>query len=243
MAAPTDPAVFSLLTGIKPDPWQADLLRSTAPEIILNCSRQSGKSTTTATLTMHTALYVPDSLILLLSPGERQSGELFKKCIAVYHAAYRPVKALHETELTLALANGSRIVSLPGKDGTVRGFSGARLIVIDEASRVLDSLYYAIRPMLAVSGGRLLLLSTPFGKRGFFHKEWEEGQDWQRFRVPATDCPRIPPAFLANERRSMPAARYAEEYDCIFGDADGAVFSYEQIQAALDDTLEPLWVS
>lgn len=191
---------------------------------------------------MHTALYVPNSLILLLSPGERQSGELFKKCVSVYHAAGCPVKALHETELTLALANGSRIVSLPGKDGTVRGFSGARLIVIDEASRVLDSLYYAIRPMLAVSAGRLLLLSTPFGKRGFFHKEWEEGgPDWKRIRIPARECPRIPATFLENERRRMPAARFAEEYGCTFGDAEGAVFTYEQIQATLNPELEPLW--
>lgn len=242
-AAPHDPVIFSRLAGIVPDPWQAKLLRSTRPRILLNCSRQSGKSTTTATLVMHTALYTPDSLVLLLSPGERQSGELFKKCLAAYHAVGSPVPALHETELTLSLRNGSRIVSLPGKEATVRSYSGVRLLVVDEASRVLDGLYYAVRPMLAVSGGRLLLLSTPFGKRGFFHKEWTEGLGWERFEVPATKCPRISPEFLAEERRTVPLWWYQQEYECIFGDAEGAVFSHEQIRAALDDGLEPLWAS
>lgn len=242
LAAKLDPVVFSRLAGIEPDPWQADLLRSSEPEVILNCSRQSGKSTTTGTLAVHTALYQPGSLILLLSPGMRQSGELFKKCTAAYAASGKPVPAVSETALTLTLENGSRIVSLPGKDGTVRGFSGARLIVIDEAAWVMDALYYAIRPMLAVSGGRLILMSTPFGKRGFFHHEWAQGgSGWRRFRVTAEQCPRISRAFLDNERARMPDAGFQQEYGCTFGEIEGAVFSYEQIQGALDEGLTPLW--
>ncbi len=76
--------------------------------------------------------------------------------------------------MTLRLENGSRIVSLPGTEGTVRGFSGVALLIVDEASRVDDALYHAVRPMLAVSHGKLVLLSTPWGKRGFFYREWAE---------------------------------------------------------------------
>lgn len=238
-----DPVAFSRQIGIDPDEWQADLLESSDPEVILNCSRQSGKSTTTAILAMHTALYQPRSLVLLLSPGLRQSGELFKKCSTVYEAAGRPVPSFSETALTITLVNGSRIVSLPGQEGTVRGYSGVRLAIIDEAAWVMDQLYYAIRPMLAVSNGRLILMSTPFGKRGFFHHEWTEGgSGWHRFRVTAEQCPRISAEFLANERARMPEARYLEEFGCEFGDSEGAVFSYEQIQAALSDEVTPLWV-
>jgi hypothetical protein len=240
--APTDPVVFSRLANIIPDPWQAALLASTAQQILLNCSRQSGKSTTTATLAMHTALYTADSLILLLSPGLRQSGELFRKCLQVSRAAGDPVRAQSATALTLTLANGSRLVSLPGKDGTVRGYSGARLIVIDEAAWVLDALYFAVRPMLAVSGGRLVVLSTPFGKRGFFYDAWTRGgADWQRFEVPATACPRIAPSFLAAERRAMPEARYLQEYCCQFREVEDAAFTHEQIVAALAEDVDPLW--
>src|SRR5688500_13483424 len=66
-------------TGLDPDPWQEALLRSPASRILLLCSRQSGKSTVTACLALYQALYVPGSLILLLSPSLRQSQELFKK--------------------------------------------------------------------------------------------------------------------------------------------------------------------
>ena len=55
--------------------------------------------------------------------------------------------------------------------------------------------------MLAVSRGKLWLLSTPHGKRGFFYEMWKAGgRGWMRIRVPATECPRISQRFLAEER-------------------------------------------
>jgi hypothetical protein len=73
------------------------------------------------------------------------------------------------------MKNGSRIVSLPSKEANIRGFSGVSLIIEDEASRVGDDLYLAMRPMLAVNQGRLILMSTPWGKRGHFFEAWEHG--------------------------------------------------------------------
>ena len=162
---------------------------------------------------MPTALYQPGSLTLLVSPSERQSGELFKKCTAIFHATGNTVDAESETTMWLTLANGSRVVALPGKEGTIRGFSGVDLIIEDEAARAGDDLYLAIRPMLAVSGGRLILMSTPFGKRGHFFEAWDGGDPtWERYRVPASECPRISAAFLAEERRALPDRWYRQEY-------------------------------
>jgi hypothetical protein len=241
--AALDPVMLARAAGIDPDPWQVRLLQSTAPRILLNCSRQSGKSTTTAVLATHTALYRPRSLVLLLSRAERQSEELFRKCMDVYRALGKPVRAESERVLGLELGNGSRIIALPGKEDTVRSFSGVALLAVDEASRVPDPLYYSIRPMLAVSGGRLVVLSTPFGKRGFFHKEWTEGEGWERFEVPATMCPRISPAFLAEERRTLPPWWYQQEYDCRFGETVDQLFSYEDVAASLSDEVLPLFAS
>lgn len=149
LALALDPVLLMQQAGIEPDPWQAGVLRSTSPRLLLNCCRQSGKSTTTAGLALHTAIYEPESLTLLLSPGERQSKELLRKVFDVYRAMDRPVPSDAENKLELELTNGSRIVALPGTEGTIRGYSGARLLVVDEASRVPDALYRAIRPMLA----------------------------------------------------------------------------------------------
>lgn len=230
LAMAFDPVQLALAAGIEPDPWQAQFLRSQAPRILLNCSRQVGKSTTTAVLSDHTAFYEHGSLILLLSPSLRQSQELFRKCLEVYRALNRPVPANAENQLSLELENGSRIVSLPGKEGTIRGMSGVRLLIIDEASRVPSDLYKSVRPMLAVSGGRLVLLSSPFGTRGFFYEEYRRRDSWDYYQIPATDCPRISPAFLAEEREKLGDYWFNQEYCCVFNDAQTAAFRAEDIE-------------
>src|SRR5918992_984467 len=163
-----DRVAFTEKLGIVPDGWQEDFLRSLADRVLLNCSRQSGKSTMAAVIALHRALYHPGSLILCLAPALRQSQELFGKVLDFYRDLGRPVPADAEQKLSLELENDSRIVTLPGTDKTIRGFSGAALLIVDEASRVEDELYFAVRPMLAVSGGTLMMLSTPYGKRGIF---------------------------------------------------------------------------
>lgn len=239
-----DPArLFHRAVGVAPDPWQARMLRSEARQIILNCSRQAGKSTTCAVLAFHEALYVPNSLVLVLAPALRQSQELFRK-VKQFAAALRlPTEALEtDTALQLSVAGGGRVVSLPGSnDANIRGYSAPTLILVDEASRVSDDLYRSVRPMLAVSGGRLILLSSPFGRRGAFWEEWSSGGSaWQRFEVPAVDVPRIPADFLAAERASLGPLWYSQEYECTFIDAEGSLFSSLDVDAAVSDRVHAL---
>jgi hypothetical protein len=227
--------------GLTPDPWQADLLSSPPINALLLCSRQAGKSTAAAALALREALLCPGALVLLLSPTLRQSGDLFRdKVLSLFHALPPTVATARETALTLELANGSRIVSLPENEAGIRGFSGVALLIIDEASRVEDALYCAVRPMLAVSGGQLVALSTPFGRRGWFFDEWEGKAPWQRVRVTAEQCPRISRAFLANEERALGPRWYRQEYACSFEDAVDAVFAVADIQAALSRPVAPL---
>jgi Helicase len=238
-----DPArMFRAAIGSPPDPWQARLLRSQAQQIILNCSRQSGKSTSTSVLALHAARYMPDALVLLLAPALRQAQELFRKVKSAASSLGIPAAAIErETSLALELASGGRIEALPGKEQTVRGYSAVSLLVVDEAARVPDDLYRALRPMLAVSGGRLILLSSPFGKRGFFYEEWEHGGAvWERYRIPATDVPRISPDFLEEERRAL-GPWFEQEYGCQFLDTQFQVFDYESVVGALSDDVQPLF--
>jgi hypothetical protein len=244
LALALDPVLLMERAGITAvDPWQAQVLRTEARQVILNCSRQSGKSTITAGRALHTALYEPESLILLLSPGERQSKELLRKCFDLYGALDRPIPSDVENKLELELANGSRIVALPGgNEATIRGWSGVRLAIFDESSRVDDVLYYAVRPMLAVSGGQLMLLSTPFGQRGFFHKEWTEGgADWERILIKASQVPRISAKFLTEERARIGDWWYRQEYDCDFVATEDQVFAYDLVMGAVDPAITPLF--
>jgi hypothetical protein len=242
LARALDPVALARAAGIDPDPWQCDVLRTDHSRVLLNCCRQSGKSTTSATKAVHVAVYEPGSLILLLSPSLRQSQELFRKVTAVYRSLGRPVPSESENALSLTLENGSRVISLPGTEGTIRAYSAVRLLLIDEAARVPDETVAAVRPMLAVSGGQLIALSTPYGRRGWWHEAWEDGgPSWKRVRIPAGECPRISPAFLAEERAALGSWFYAQEYGCEFAETDAQLFTEDALRAMFDARAMPLF--
>ncbi len=245
LAMALDPVLLAEAAGIEPDDvWQRAVLRGGASRVLLNIHRQAGKSTIAALIAVHDAVFAANSLVLILSPSLRQSGLVQRKVMHVYNAVGRPVAATEESALQLTLANGSRIVALPGQEGTVRGFSGVTRLILDEASRIPDELYYAVRPMLAVSGGRLLAMSTPYGKRGFFFEEWEHGgPDWARVRVTADRCERIPAAFLEEERATLGPYWFAQEYEARFMETVDQVFGYDVVMGALTDGVTPLFAA
>jgi hypothetical protein len=192
-------------------------------------------------IALHRALYFPGSLVLCLAPSERQSKELFAKVSDFYRRLRGTPAPASDRKLGMHLPNGSRIEALPGSEKTVRGFSGTSLLIVDEAARVGDELYYAVRPMLAVSGGALMMLTTPYGKRGVFFEEWTSGREWDRYEVPARDCPRITPEFLAEERAALPSYIFRQEYECSFEDTEDQIFTHEMVQAAVTSDVKPLF--
>jgi hypothetical protein len=227
--------------GFHPDPWQAKVMRAPSKRLLLNCSRQAGKSTCTAVIGLHQAVYRPRSLVLLVSPSLRQSRELFQK-VQDFRKAMDPRPELDEdNRLSMTLGNASRVVALPGDGDTIRGFSSPAVIIEDEGAYVNDGLYRTVRPMLAVSGGRLILLGTPNGRRGHFFEAWQSDEDWERIEVPASECPRISPAFLESEKAALGSSFYKQEYECQFLDAVGALFKYEDIHRAITDKVKPLF--
>lgn len=230
--------------GIIPDPWQQIVLESEARKHLLLCCRQAGKSTTSALLGIHEACFSPGALVLMLAPSLRQSQELFRTCMLLLKRMEVPLPAVaEESKLRAEFDNGSRIVALPGSEATTRGFAAATLLIVDEAARVPDALITAARPTLATTGGRIIALSTPAGKRGWFYLEWQNGEGWERTRIVAKDCPRISKAFLADEERSLGPHVFEQEYNCEFYDPDTSVFSSDLIERAISANVKPLWTA
>ena len=146
-----------------------------------------------------------------------------------------------ENVFSLELANGSAAYALPGSEETVRGFASVNLLLVDEASRVPDEMMAAVRPMLAVSGGRLVTMSTPWGKRGWWYEAWANGgPSWARWEMPASACPRISPAFLEEERRALGPLWFASEFACQFVDTADQLYPSELVMAALSADVAPL---
>jgi hypothetical protein len=236
-----DPVLWAKeVLGYHPDEWQAQLLRSHAKKIILNCSRQSGKSTTCAALGLHESIYRRPSFGLVIAPTQDQSSELMLKFDEFRGAVELPSNYLStDTKLAVRFANGNRFIARPGSEKSARSFSAVTLLLEDEAARVDDALYNSVRPMLAVSNGRHILMSTPFGKQNHFFKIWDEQRDmWERIEIPAEMCPRITKEFLEEERLTNPW--FEQEYHCVFLDAEGSIFSSDLFKSLANPSVSAL---
>src|SRR6516225_327516 len=226
--------------GFEPDLWQARLLRSTARQMILCMGRQVGKSTVAAALALHTALYRPGSLILVIAPSQRQSRELFIKIHGFLQRLEPPETLEEETKLSLMMSNNSRVVVLPGDGRTIRGYSSPTLILMDEAAFIADEVYDAAVPMLAASPeGRIVLMSTPHISAGFFYNLWQNADGWERMEFKSADCPRVSKEWLEARRREDPL-RFEREYACQFGSADDALFTASMLDRCVVSDFEPL---
>jgi hypothetical protein len=222
--------------GLEPDLWQINIAREirTANNILLLCCRQSGKSESDAALALLTVLLRPPALILFLSKAARQAQELLRyKFMPMYEPWRKLAPMVKDNDDEKIFANGSRIVVLPDSEGTVRSYSSVSLIVLDEASRVSDSLFRAVRPMLSISKGRIIGSSTAFGQRGWFYENWKDlRRNWKRFNVIGTNCKRHTKRFLAEERMLHGDRWFAQEYENNFSEAIGSVFSEADITSA-----------
>jgi Helicase len=228
--------------GIEPDDWQVQVLTSRSSRLLLNCSRQSGKSTTLGAMALATACAKSSALVLCLAPALRQAQELFGKLIALYEASSDRLPPLTRlSELRAQWANRSRVLVIPADEKKgVRGFSRPDLVIVDECAGVADDVLRAARPLFALGHGRFVLSSTPRGRRGLFFEEWSSGIGWARWEIPASMIARISADFLASERQALGVNWYLQEYQCAFLQPLLAVFDYEKIDAAADEDLLPL---
>lgn len=220
------------------DWWQADLLRRRGLRELVNVTRQGGKTTSTAAAVLHEGVYVPRSKTIVIAPSQRQSGMLLEAVERFADAGKVKTRAHPGEDPGLIFPSGEFIV-LPGTEATTRGFSGCSWLIVDEAARVPDALFWSANAYLATTNGRRWLLSTPFGKRGFFYSEHESGR-WRVTRVPATQCPRITAEFLSEQKLSLPDSWFRQEYLCEFTSVANSMFDHDTVLSALSTELEPL---
>jgi hypothetical protein len=244
LAYALDPVTFARDSGVEPDPWQAKFLRNAPRRGLILATRQSGKTETCVLHANHVAHTEPGETIIVISPAQRISSEFIRRARDRYlriEGAKIPGDAVQRIEIE----NGSRIIGLPGdNDGdTIRGIARVRLVLVDEAARVSDATYAAVRPMLAVHPrGALIGLTTGAAKRGWFFNGWADpDSDFEKIRVTADMCPRLTPEFLASERKALGETAFRTEYGLEFLDDQEAAFPNTVIDSIFDKDLRPLW--
>lgn len=224
----------------KLDNWQRRVLEQEG-NITIRAGRQVGKSTVIAIKAAEFAASHPKTVTLVIAASQRQSSLLFEKIRGEVDLLVKKRRAKYKEQPTLTrilLKNGAKIYALPaGRTGYfIRGFT-IDLLICDEAAYIPEEVWRAVIPMIAVSRkvrklGWLILLSTPFGKGGYFYDSFHD-KDFYQVHVSSEDCPRIPKDFLAKERQRMTKAEYAQEYRGEFIDEWNQFFPTQLIKKCM----------
>lgn len=207
------------------DNWQKSVL-DTDGNITIRSGRQVGKSEVISAKGCKFAVENPGVIILIIAASQRQSSLIFEKLKSNVDRICDEGENIYLEQPTLTkifLKNGSKIYSLPaGRTGYfIRGFS-IDMLIADEAAYIPETVWNAVIPMIAVSKklrgmGHIILLSTPFGKGGYFYNSFTD-TDFKQFHISSEDCIRIPKDFLKKEKERMTKAEYRQEYQGEFTD-------------------------
>jgi hypothetical protein len=219
--------------GMTPSKWQEDFLRAPrGSSLLVLTARQVGKSTVAAWAMAHTAIFMPGSLSVVACPSLRQSGEALRKVRDTLLKC--AVRLTSDSGDGLELANGSRVLALPGSDDTVRGLTVNGHIIADEAARLTPELISALSPMRArCPDAKLAMLSTAWSRTDPFWAAWESSENWIRIKATVDDDPTLLPAdFLANERAKHGEDAYKREYLGVPSGGMVSPFTWDMYQRA-----------
>jgi len=246
----TDPVVFAK----KFFNWQAHegqkkILRSNAQFLTVAAGRRFGKSEAMAVLAIYEAVKAPDRIIFIIAPTYDQSMVIFESVLKflgksslhdlVKRTRYSPYPLLQ-------FVHGSEIHARSAdKPNNLRGRK-AHLVILDEAAFIKDSAVYdVIEPMLADYNGRLVKISTPYGKNHFydsFMKGIEGVRGYESFRFPSTMNPYISREFLELKKLEYgeTSLRWRVEYEAEFVDDESVVFPWSIIEDVIEDYKVPI---
>ena len=196
------------------DKWQKEVLE-TEGNIVLRSGRQVGKSFVISIKAAEYAVQNPKKTVLMIASVERQAYLLFEKTLAYlmeHHKNCIKRGRLRPTKSKVMLKNGSTIYCLPtGLTGYgIRGYT-VNLLIADEAAFIPEEVWTAVTPMLAVTKGKMILLSTPHGRGGYFYDCFND-ESFTSFHVSGEDCPRRDDQFLARQLERLGKLRYAQEH-------------------------------
>lgn len=242
LGAALSPVSILLNAGVDPQGWQRDALDHWLEDQLFNCCRHSGKSTAGAAAGLNCAYQFDGQPVVLISRAGRQSGEIFRKCRLLHDKQPGAPRLLIDSATSMEFDNRARILSLPGDPDSVRSISNASMVIVDEAAFCDDNLLMAVEPLLSTSGGPLWVMSSPFGKRGFFYDLCRDPEGFRYTRITADQCPHISAQFLAKRKKRWPAWKYQQEFFAEFVDTDEAVFGSGLIARMFtDDVGGALW--
>lgn len=241
-AAKDDPAVFArVLCGHGLWDHQREVVASRARYRIICSGRQAGKSRLLAILALHRAFAQAGAVVLVVSAGEAAAQRLLADVIGLATSPLLHVSVADETKGSLALSNGSLIMSVPASAKQIRGWT-IDLLILDEAGFIDPDLWRAAEPVIiARPGSRVVLCSSPWGgPEHFFRQMWQRGLDrpdemYASWHWPSTVSPLVDAALLEEIRQRELPDVFAREYLAQWTDEAGLFFTSAELDDACAD--------
>ncbi len=215
---------------------QRQIFESKARFKVVAAGRRFGKTVLAASSSIIEAVSIPNATCWWVAPSHDQSRHAQRMV-----ASYIPdsEREINRTLGEIYLSNGSRIAFRSGdRWDNLRG-EGLNMVVLDEAAFLSQEVWtQVIRPALADRQGKGLLLST-FDGENWFYDLYKfacdpANEQWEGFRFPTSSNPHIPSAEIEENRRSLPAEVFEQEFEASPRAFVGAVFDGHRIDAATD---------
>lgn len=180
------PLRYILALGFKPFPWQARTFESPHKRKHINGARQAGKSTTISGKPCHRARFFPGSLSIILAATEKQAVEDMERVKDFMSRDPHYPNIVRDSDSLIELSNRSRILVVPATEKAARGYSSPDIIMLDEDSRIEDTVYKSgVRPMLTDNEKcEVCAISTPNGRLGHFFNASRSSR-WERYVIRA----------------------------------------------------------
>lgn len=215
-------------------------------------SRQTGKDFSSSEEAVRDCLTGEKRNWLIAAPSERQSLETLAKCrewaeaynLAIADASeerFGGSSALLKAS-TIEFTNGSRIIAVPGRPDTVRGFSANVLLTEFAFFEDSDATWRAILPSVTnpLRGGlkKVRIISTPNGRSGRFFKMVDEAllnppagkqSKWSVHKVTIHDAVRMGlPVDIEELKAAIDDPEgWAQEFECEFLDTATVLLPYD----------------
>jgi hypothetical protein len=193
---------------------------------VVATGRQFGKSLLAQNLMMYWLLSETQQKGAWIAPVYNQCKKIFDELTI---ACYELIEKQNRADLTINFINGSTLHFLSTDNyNTIRGFS-FNYMVIDEAAFVKqEAIEQAVMPTLTALGKKCLIISTPKSKNWFYEyflRGNTQNPTYIAFKGRSHDNPYVDQSFIEEQRKSLPATIYNQEYDAEFTDAGNDVFT------------------
>jgi hypothetical protein len=221
--------------------FQLEALRLEARHTVIVAPRQCGKSESLSLRALWGAFREPNQLVIVVSASEMAAKRLLATIRDFCQHPLLKSSIVDETMERLVLSNGSRILSMPASEKSIRGWS-VDLLIVDETAFIPDDILLsaALPTTTARPNAKVILASTPWGDAGAFFNMAMAGMSGddphtRTFRWRLLDAPWIHAAVVEAARNSLPPLRFRAEYEGEFITSGDAYFDRQQLLACAAD--------